>query len=236
MTSTAHTFFYGQHKIPFVLIRKKRKTMEISVHPDASLIVKAPLDADMSVIENTLKKRGRWILKQQRYFEQFHPRMPQRYYLSGETHLYLGRKYQLKVITDNIREVQLKNGTFIVRTNDKSQSLVCALMQQWYREKAKEQFQYSLERCWKGEFEKKYDQPKIQVKKMKKRWGSLSGGGILTLNIELIKAPKECIDYVITHELCHLKYEKHDKAFFQLLEQRYPNWKTIKHKLEVMMS
>lgn len=210
--------------------------MEISVHPDASLIVKAPLDADMSTIENKLKKRGRWILKQQRYFEQFHPRMPQRYYLSGETHLYLGRKYQLKVIADNIREVQLKNGTFIVRTNDKSQSHVCALMQQWYREKAKEQFKYSLERCWKSEFEKKYDQPKIQIKKMKKRWGSLSGGGILTLNVELIKAPKECIDYVITHELCHLEYEKHDKAFFQLLEQRYPNWKTIKHKLEVMMS
>ncbi|MBU4485696.1 MAG: M48 family metallopeptidase, partial [Candidatus Delongbacteria bacterium] len=77
--------------------------------------------------------------------------------------------------------------------------------------------------------------PKIVVKKMKTRWGSLSQSGILTINIELIKAPKECIDYVITHELCHLKYKDHSPKFYKLLESILPEWKKLKHKLELSL-
>jgi predicted metal-dependent hydrolase len=70
---------------------------------------------------------------------------------------------------------------------------------------------------------------------MKKRWGSLSDKGTVTLNTNLIKAPKECIDYVVTHELCHLKYHDHSSEFYKLLDSVIPEWKKIKHKLELSM-
>jgi hypothetical protein len=162
--------------------------------------------------------------------------MTERLYLSGETHFYLGKRYQLKVIEDQQEKVQLKNGSFYVCTKDISQNKVQKLMIEWYRQKAKEHFQLSLDQCWSGKIAQTYKQPRIQVKILKKRWGSLSPGGILTLNLELIKAPKECINYVITHELSHLIYPNHNKAFYQLLEEQIPNWKKIKQKLEIFMS
>jgi predicted metal-dependent hydrolase len=73
---------------------------------------------------------------------------------------------------------------------------------------------------------------RLQIRDMKTRWGSLSKGGILTLNIKLIAAPKECIEYVVVHELCHLKYPNHDKKFYRLLETRLPDWEKRKQKLE----
>ena len=236
MTPPARTFIYGKHEIEYRLFYVDRKTLEISVHPDTSVIVKAPLDSDLSKIEEKLKKRARWILKQGRYFEQFYPRTTERQYLSGETHLYLGKRYQLRVMLDSTQAVRLKNGAFIVQSKERSQKQVEKLMQKWYREKAKEQFYSSLTRCWKNELAVEYDKPRLQIKRMEKRWGSLSPGGILTLNIALIKAPKECIDYVVTHELCHLKHPSHGKEFYQLLEAVFPNWKMVKHKLEMVMS
>lgn len=236
MSPQSHILIYGKHKIKYKLFRVDRKTMEISVLPDMSVIVKAPLLADITRIQTKLKKRARWILKQQAYFNQFQPRMNERFYLSGETHFYLGKRYQLKIQKSNKGAVQLKNGVFYVYSPDKSQHAIQKLMIKWYREKAKEQFHLSLHRSWNSDFEKKYACPRIQVKVMKKRWGSLSPSGILTLNLELIKAPKECIDYVITHELCHLKFPNHSKEFYQLLEELVPNWEKVKHKLEVFMS
>jgi len=66
-------------------------------------------------------------------------------------------------------------------------------------------------------------------------WRSLSHSGVMTLNRELIRAPCECIDYVVTHELCHLKYKNHSPEFYRLLEQTMPDWETRKHRLELAM-
>lgn len=236
MTAMKNTITYGKHNIAYSIQRVDRKTMEISVEPDMSIIVKAPIGAKLSKIESKLKKRGRWILKQQSYFKQFQPRLTERLYLSGETHFYLGKRYQLKVKDSDKPQVLLKNGAFLVYTPDKSQNTVQKLMIKWYRQKAKEYFPKTLNRLWNNSFTQNYEQPHIQIRILKKRWGSLSPGGILTINLELIKAPKECIDYVITHELCHLKYPNHNKDFYQLLEELIPNWKNVKHKLEMFMS
>ena len=109
------------------------------------------------------------------------------------------------------------------------------LMDQWYLNKALLHFNESLDRCWK-KFQK-FDsaKPSISVKRMKKRWGSLSKKGLMTLNPELIKAPKECIDYVVTHELCHIKYHNHSAEFYNLLYSILPDWKMIKQKLELQL-
>jgi len=105
------------------------------------------------------------------------------------------------------------------------------MLQDWYYQRT--------EKIFKEEYEKmlkyfKYDfQPKLITREMKKRWGSFLNHKKIILNPKLIQAPKECIDYVITHELCHMKYKNHDAKFYRALKKRIPNWKEIKEKLEL---
>lgn len=231
-----HSIFYGRRKIDYSLFTGNRKTMEIAVHPDSSVIVKAPKNSDILLIENKLKKRARWILKQISYFRQFDPRTPARCYVNGESHLYLGKRYRLKLKKDLNDSVKLSRGFFHVHcTETKDPQTVKRLLDRWYLEKAKVQFKESMDRCWQKLNTTNLSKPSFSIKRMKRRWGSLSKKGTMTLNTELIKAPKECIDYVVTHELCHLKYNAHSREFYRLLDSVLPEWEKIKHKLELGM-
>lgn len=236
MTPYSGAIVYGGDEIVYEVLFVSRKTLEIAVHPDSRVVVKAPKDTTPSAIELRLKKRARWIRRQQEYFHQFDPRTPPRQYTGGETHRYLGRQYRLKLIEGDTSTVKLARGYLWVSCPDRSNTdKVKSLLQSWYLHKAHEKFAVSFERCW-SDFERlKWDRPKVQVRRMKTRWGSLSKSGTLTLNVSLIQAPRECIDYVITHELCHLQHHDHSPAFYRLLEKVMPDWERRKHKLELAL-
>ncbi len=233
---------YGSKRIAYTLIYAERKTIGITVYPDQSVMVKAPPGTLSITIEQVLQKRSHWIYKQVLYFEQFQPRTPQRAYVSGETHLYLGRQYRLKiapVTTQNKQGVMLSRGFFHVHTQDKNPKQVKSLMAAWYREKALFHFGKSLERCWPAFTHMGFtEKPVLRIRKMKTRWGSFSPkrSGSITLNTKLIKAPKECIDYVMVHELCHMRHRNHGQEFYALLEYCLPDWKALKYKLERSMA
>jgi predicted metal-dependent hydrolase len=200
-------------------------------------VVKAPLQSDIALVERKIRKRGRWIVKQQNFFRQFTPRTPDRRYVSGETHLYLGRQYRLKVSQGMKHSVKLSRGCFWVQCkSEASQENIKSSLNKWFLEKAKEKLTESLDRCWPKFSKYGFDKPKLSIRRMSKRWGSLSPSGTITLNSELVKAPKECIDYVVIHELCHLKYQNHGSGFFKLLESVSPNWEKVKHKLELILA
>ena len=228
------SFIYGEKTITYRLLYCDRRTLEIAVHPDRTVVVKAPMDSDLAAIEKKVEKRARWILKQLRYFRQFTPRTPQRCYVNGETHLYLGRQYRLKIAPGDENSVKLLRGFFHVICRDEpSPETTRKLLRKWYAEKASLQFHDSLDRCWPGFHGYTTAKPTISIRRMKTRWGSLSDRGTLTLNTELVKAPKICIDYVLTHELCHLKYRHHGPEFYRLLGSLLPDWEKIKQKLEL---
>ncbi len=234
--SNKHLVVYGRKTIDFSLLYCDRKTMEIAVLPDSTIVVKAPVQSDIALIEKKIIKRARWILKQLSYFKQFQPKTPDRSYVNGETHLYLGKQYRLKLAIGPENSVKLTRGFFhITCQNEPTPDAVKKLLNQWYSEKAQLQLAESMDRCW-----PKFDglgigQPIISIKRMQTRWGSLSDKGTVTLNTDLIRAPKECIDYVVTHELCHLKYHDHSPEYFKLLDSVIPGWEKIKHKLELSM-
>ena len=231
-----HSFNYGKAIIAYQLLFVQRKTMEIAVHPDNSVVVKAPEDMPLDKIELKLKKRARWILNQKKYFNQFMPKTPNKQFIGGESHLYLGRNYRLKLLEESPMKVKLSRGYFTVYCgNDKGRDNVEKLMMNWYKEKAVKQFSEILKSRKLATISIDNKKPRMMIKRMKTRWGSLSKNEILTLNLNLIKAPKECIDYVITHELCHLKYHDHSIKFYKLLESILPNWEKVKHKLELTM-
>ena len=97
MPETNRTLTYAGESIPFHLSYSKRKTVEIAVHPDCSVVVKAPLGTNETLVEDFIYKRVRWIRRQLRYFAQFAPRTPKRRFVGGESHLYLGKQYRLKI-------------------------------------------------------------------------------------------------------------------------------------------
>ena len=228
---------YGNRLIRYSIIYTERKTLEIAVHPNSSIIITAPQKCDKNKIKEKVKKRAKWIAKQLKYYTQFEPRTPQKQFLNGETHLYLGKQYRLKIKTGLAEGVKLKRGYFIIAQRDKENGERSKeLLNQWYNYKAQTKFDEYFELCWKNFPRKSLFKPVLKIRRMKKRWGSLSKNGTLTLNLELIKAPKECIEYVITHELCHTIHHNHSKEFYDLLGRTMPDWNKRKRKLEIMMS
>lgn len=230
------TVRYGASEINFEILRVPRKTLEIAVHPNREVIVKAPMETDLQKICICVIKRARWIFKQIAYFKQFEPRTPTRHYVGGETHLYLGRKYRLKILGEEDESVRIVGGRIIVSIDGSpAPERVKRLLYKWYRQKAKQKFQERLEYCLAGFHKKNFISPNLRIRTMSTRWGSLSSNDNLTLNLQLIKAPRDCIDYVVTHELCHVTYKNHGPEFYKLLEKTMPDWERRKHKLELAL-
>lgn len=233
-----HSVRYGEHRIDFSIVRRDRTTLEIAVEPDASVVVAAPQDAQLAAIEEKVRKRAAWIRRQQRYFIQFLPRTPDRQYVAGETHLYLGRQYRLKILPNVQATVKLVRGFIVVQTHRPERTEVTReLVEGWYRQRAHSKFAERLEANLLRFPAPKDFRPKgLIVRQLRQRWGSMSSASRLLLNLRLIEAPIDAIDYVITHELCHIAVPHHGPEFFELLERVLPDWQKRKHRLEQKMA
>lgn len=225
---------YGTITITYHVRFSERKTLGITVTPEGKVVLNAPIDTTREKIEEKLLVRAGWIVKQQLYFRSFGERSPQRQYISGESHYYLGKQYMLRVTEGRPNSAKYKGRYFEVVCTPKSKA--AELMKEWYRERAKAKFSDIAEPII-ARFAKYGVAPSsLYIQEMENRWGSCTPKGKIILNTELIKSPKPCIEYVITHELCHLIHRDHTKAFFELLETEMPDWKRWKDKLERFMS
>lgn len=238
MKSEQNCIEYGKHRIGYTVVRRERKTLEIAVEPDSSVLIAAPVAANADSIAAKVRKRAPWILAQQRYFEQFKPRTPARRYVSGETHLYLGRQYRLRVVKSQPTSVKLMRGTIEVQScHPESSEEIKALLERWYRAKARTKFLERLEACLQRFSRPAAVTPKgVAIRVMPKRWGSMSIGGRLSLNLRLIQAPVDTIDYVITHELCHRIEPSHSPAYFRVLKRAMSDWEERKARLEQILA
>lgn len=227
---------YGSSAIEFEVVRADRKTLDISVLPDRRVTVKAPINVLLEEIDRRVKVRARWILKQQQYFSQFDPCTTPRQYISGETHLYLGRQYRLKIQANTQASVKLKGRYLHIETPNPDNSIKTReLLEAWYLERARTKFNERLDICFTAFNRMGCDRPSLQIRQLSKRWGSLTANGAMILNRDLIRASSRHIDYVITHELCHLKYPDHSSSFCDLLNRMMPDWESRKLKLEQLL-
>lgn len=225
---------FGTVSILYKVTFSQRKTLGITVTPDGGVLLNAPIDTPQNKIEQKLLKRASWIVKQQKYFRSFGERTPEKQYVSGESHYYLGKQYLLQVVEGKPNRAKYKGRYFEVVCTPKAKA--AELMKEWYRERAKIKFAEIAEPII-SRFGKYGVAPtSLYIQAMGSRWGSCTPKGKIILNTELIKAPKPCIEYVITHELCHLVYRDHTKAFFELLATEMPDWKRWKDKLERFMN
>jgi predicted metal-dependent hydrolase len=202
------------------------------VLPDGAIELTAPARAKIEDILAKVEKRAAWIRRQRREFSAMNARRPARRYASGATHRYLGRQYRLKVSRGKDVGVKLTGGYFHVATRNGSKAEVAEQLAGWMRERAQDQFSRRLE-AWRGWCERyRLPAPRMQLRAMAKRWGSAQRDGRIWFNPELVRAPSVCIDYVVAHEVCHLRYPNYGPEFYRQLDQLFPNWREVKRRLE----
>lgn len=230
------TIIYGNTTIYYKLDYADRKTLGIKVYPDKSVHVIAPVNTEIEKVREKVKSKASWIIKQQDFFLSFHPITPPRKFISGETHMYLGKQYRLKVINGEKDSVKLQGGNIIVNLKDTTDTKkIETLLKKWFKSKAEFHFAQLFDEVIPIVKSFYPNTPVLKFRWMEKRWGSCSKSGEILLNTELIKASKKCIEYVIIHELCHLAHLNHSAAFYRLLDKLAPNWRRTKEELEKMM-
>lgn len=212
--------------------RKPIKNTHLSVYPpDGRVHLSVPDYLTEGDVRSYVISKWEWIRTQQDEIAA-QDRQTQREYVSGENHYYFGVRYRLRVsyVTSGANSVEVRGDTMTMRIRkDSTVERRAELMTEWYREQLKEYIGPLVER-WAEKLEER--NVTWQIKSMKTLWGSCNARRrSLLFNLELARVPKECIEYVVVHELTHLKIQNHSKVFEFLLGQQIPNWKSLRKKL-----
>ena len=208
------------------------RRIHLEIDDRGRLRVVAPRRMSRRVIQQTLQNRVKHVVRFLDRARERQGQLPEYRYVSGERHLFKGQWIPLDIRTGpGCGRVELDGGRLRVDCRDPQAERVRKLLQQWHRRQAEAYFRARLQvwsraAHWTGE-----TLAAMRLRRMKRTWGSCSSAGFITLNPMLIKAPPECIDYVIAHEICHLREHNHSKAFYSLQEQLYPAWRESKARL-----
>ncbi len=226
---------YGEEQIDFLVESSSLRTSSIRIDIDTpgGIRVIAPVGASDVLIRAAVRRRAKWIWK---HYQPRKTAIKQNRAISGEEIIYLGRHYMLKVEYGTDQFVKLKGGRLVVRVQVNDPDAVMSAVNRWYRVRAKEYFGKRIASLYSSAFNQKTLPPDFDLRAMKRQWGSCSPTGKLLLNPSLIRAPSACVDYVVTHELCHLKHRNHNAAFYRLLSACMPDWKDRKAFLEMIAS
>lgn len=233
---TAYSVAYGEERIGFALRLQPRLKGHVAIHvtSDGLVMVDAPPGCALQDVKAAVRQRAAWVWHQLEAQRARQGHVPPRVYLSGETHFYLGRRHALKVAVATKQAdagTRLWRGRLEVRTVQPGIHAVRRSLETWYRERATAVFGQVLVRVA-AQMELPAPLPPWRLQSMRTQWGSCSPKGALLLNPDLVKAPKACIEYVVAHELCHLKEHNHSERFYRLLGSVMPDWRRRKQELD----
>ncbi len=235
-SATQHRVAYGDEEIVFTIRRQPSRSVQrvaIHVEPDGRVQVDAPNSASLAEVLAAVRNRCRWISQHIGAAKARLQHVLPHEYVSGESLHYLGRRYRLKVIIDSANATQTRmRGAFItvtVPTHDPAR--IRSALEAWYRHRAREVFTQRLSVIV-GPLQWVPELPSLRLQFMKRQWGNCSPAGRITLNPWLVRAPREAIDYVLLHEVCHLKHHNHSRAFYSTLDRHMPDWRKVKERLD----
>lgn len=230
-----HSITYGKKEIEFELERKDVKNINLNVRPDMSVAVSASAEVPLEFIEDFVREKAPWIVRNVNYFKRVQPEVKrEKEFVSGETVRYLGKQYRLKIEASDREYVKFLRGFIYIYVKDvDNYKKKRRLFEEWMRYRAEIIFRDSLDRMY--PLVRKYgvEKPSLNIREMRARWGSyIRKSNTIILNLELIKAPKYCIDYVVLHELLHFIYKNHDQKFYDFLSVLMPDWQERKKILD----
>jgi len=225
-------------ELELTLIRSRRRRRKLTLQLDAKggLLVRSPFAARRRDIDSLIQRNSAWILQRRQDMQRQQYRNPDLCFADGETHLYLGQRYTLKIneLSASRRvSIVLHDGELLIspRANPSTPEAISQALQQWYKQQAQVLFARRLA-FFTGQLAWVSELPELRLRRMRSRWGSCSSSGKLCLNTHLIKASERCIDYVIVHELCHLQEFNHSPRFYALMDAALPDWRARKAELE----
>jgi predicted metal-dependent hydrolase len=218
--------------IKYQVIFSGRRSISLIVSPDKGVIIRAPYGTSLKSIERFVQEKSAWIKKHlEKHSELTRVNQGKKYY-DGELHLYLGKEHQLKIIESVQLFVKISDGIIEIGTNNISDKLkIKALLDLFYVRQAKAYLAGRFEEIAGSLRNRGFFPAGFCVKTLKSRWGSCSFHGRITISSELIKLDPVFADYVIIHELCHLKHHNHGKDFYRLLGELVPDYKSIRKEL-----
>lgn len=222
--------------LDYTLTRKKVKNINVRVKTDGSINVSANSKISQAKINDFLISKSEFLIKAKEEFSSL-PKPKNIEYISGEDFKFLGETLNLKVEKSTTEKIFIDdNSNIYLHLNDvdnfqKKEQLInkflksqCEIIFSELSEKIYPEFKI---------YNVKY--PTIKIKNMKSRWGScLVQKNIITLNLQLIKYPLSCIEYVIYHEYCHFIHPNHSKDFYALQESFVPNFRELKKELSTI--
>jgi predicted metal-dependent hydrolase len=201
------------------IIRSKRKTLSIEVHPDGEVLIRAPLRLPKKMIDRVLEEKHDWVRRKLADFENQRAGQPLRNFNPGETFPFLGQRYPLHLRDRARPALALENGCFLLARGALEQAE--EVFERWYRAEAQRVF---AERLAYYSALTGLQPERLRLSSARTRWGSCSTSGTLSLNWRLILAPPTILDYVILHELAHMKIKNHQRAFWELVEKMLPDY------------
>jgi predicted metal-dependent hydrolase len=190
------------------LIRSKRKTISLEVKQDGRLVVRAPYLTTRGQIKDLVKAKGGWIRKKQELVKKQSLEVPSRKFTPGEQFLYLGKTYPLDLVEDQVEPLILKDKFYLAENFKEEGKLV---FENWYRRHASQVIKAQVARRAR---QNGFAYTRVRITSARTRWGSCGSNGSLNFTWRLVMAPEEVIEYVVVHELVHLKIRNHSKAYW----------------------
>lgn len=222
-------------EIVYLLEQKPVKNLNLRIRKDGSVYVSANNLVPISKVDEFVVSKGGYILSALQRFQELAQYRPQpKQYMSGETFYILGRGLRLKVSKGTKDEIHMDGVYILLQVKDTADvSRKERIVTKFLNQRCKEQFGEIMAETY--PLFQKYGvaQPTLRIRDMDTRWGScLSKKGIITLNKQLLEAPRNCIEYVVMHEFCHFIHPNHSKQFYGFLAMLMPDWKERKRTLD----
>ena len=222
--------------VQYDLTYKNIKNINLRIKSDGSIMVSAPEHISCDKIDQFMTAKSNYIINSLNKFKEIPIYKPkEKRYISGESFKYLGNDLRLKLILQDKNEVHSDGIYIYLGVKDKDNySKKKSLVENWIRYQTMKIYTEIAYDVYKKFIKYGIDFPIIKIRKMKKRWGSCQPQTkTITINSQLIEAPRFCIEYVMMHEFCHFIHPNHSKDFYTLLQVMMPDWKERKKMLEV---
>lgn len=226
---------FGTTTITYELVRsRRRKNATITVFPDKTVQIAVPHDTGTDQAQFLMVKKAPWVIKKIDMFQCISPEIASKEYVSGETFLYLGRQYRLKILKTKSESSAKLVGKYLYVSvpesvrSDKNE-YVKKLVYEWYRTHAAEKIKEVINSYCKRS---NLPVPTFIVKNQLKRWGSCTAKNQLIFNNRIAMAPVSQLEYVVAHELCHMRYKDHSPKFWSMLKSVMPEYEKRKEALK----
>jgi len=218
--------------IEFKVVYSGRRSIGISVLPDSSVIVRVPYLTSFKTITRIVSDKYGWVIKHRDNYRKLDNSSLNRSYTTGELHLFRGNRSILQIEKSVKPYVSFNDNTIELGTPETGDSqTIKRLLYKGYKIEAMKLFPELLQKVVREHKNQMFNPAGLIIRTMKRRWGSCSNKGIITLSTELIKLSDLYIEYVIAHELCHLKHHNHGAQYYKLLSEVFPEWKTVRKEL-----